>query len=315
MTFYDCHAHVFNDAYVPNGLLGVYMSTSDKFLHFVSKIFSGIIPGTNDKLDNIASFLNQATRTPEQNLLDLLSLYPEDSCVCALMIDFKNINGKAEKDYNQQLEDMFNLKKKYPTKLKLFFHFEPETCAYFPATLFPLVDGIKLYPPLGSLPTDYRFKEVFEYCEKKQIPIISHCSYLGVAKSSIWNIFAGNKAHPKHWWSVLDKYPDLKVDLAHFGQGDDKWMNEIVNLMYTYPNVYADVSFSLAFPSFVDKLKTYIDGSPLLADRLLFGSDFYMQDLIEKDLLASINKLRITIGNKMFGKITGENAERFLKHL
>lgn len=106
------------------------------------------------------------------------------------------------------------------------------------------------------------------------------------------NWFYNNFVHPSNWRKVLEKFPNLKLCLAHFG-GDlwttkgpkDEWIQEIINLMtekdatgaYKYSNVYTDVAcWDIKIPSVRDALRSIIWRTPELKKRLLFGSDWHM---------------------------------------
>jgi predicted TIM-barrel fold metal-dependent hydrolase len=119
-----------------------------------------------------------------------------------------------------------------------------------------LFAGIKLYAPTGFSPTDpalFGENTVYELCEKHGIPITVHCSSEGFSThanslklSGIVNL--NNKLvqmnneivrfgipffslrmrmaikeravtlnHPKIWEKVFERYPNLKLNLAHFG--------------------------------------------------------------------------------------------------
>ncbi len=84
--FVDCHAHVFNMKHVPDKFIGIKLGFSNNFLQWFSKTFSWILPGTEDKLENLASFSKHLSQTVEENFLDLISYYPENSKVCLLLM-------------------------------------------------------------------------------------------------------------------------------------------------------------------------------------------------------------------------------------
>lgn len=123
-----------------------------------------------------------------------------------------------------------------------------------------LFAGIKLYAPTGFSPTDpalYARNGVYDLCEKYQIPITVHCSSEGFSthansvRINGW-VNLNNKLvkmdneivrfgipffslrlrtaikeraltlnHPKIWGKVFEKYPNLKLNMAHFGGKDE----------------------------------------------------------------------------------------------
>ena len=95
--------------------------------------------------------------------------------------------------------------------------------------------------------------------------------------------FYDNYVHPKAWRKVLQKFPKLKLCLAHFGGDEFKrglkrsWVTEILALTEEYENVYTD--FSCWDISDCKKPLIEILTSVKYAhirEKLIFGTDWYM---------------------------------------
>ncbi len=158
--------------------------------------------------------------------------------------------------------------------------------------------GIKVYPPLGfdPWPEDGKEREKAEYlyrfCIARKISLTAHCSDGGFVTSDRAKEFAS----PKRWQKVLERYPGLRLNLAHFGMQKKRfclfenreWMNDILGLIRTNENVYTDFSYRGVDPGYYDGLRTLIEGQKdgefreKLKKRLLFGSDF-MINLLDID--------------------------------
>ena len=147
-------------------------------------------------------------------------------------------------------------------------------------------------------------------------------------KNKVWcNIFG----HPENYKPVLDKYPKLKICLAHLGgsyevrrlanssdnEGAkdyppylmDNWTEQVIELMKEYENVYSDISYTLsdekAMPLIVNMFRqsnmTDNFGKPLI-NKLLYGTDFYLtqqevkgdEPSLENTFLNSFNQQEIT---------------------
>jgi predicted TIM-barrel fold metal-dependent hydrolase len=161
--------------------------------------------------------------------------------------------------------------------------------------------GVKLYPPLGYLPTHPKLVPVFDYCEANDIPITVHCSRGGLknfrkenqvlsteAPAYIENFrnYDNDKslfyANPDNWEPVLQKWNDVRLDLAHFGGGkqlanDDRvWMDKIIAFLrnQTYRNVYTDISY-FSEPGLMEKITGIIQDENI-GDYVCFGTDFLM---------------------------------------
>ncbi|MFA6764953.1 MAG: amidohydrolase family protein [Sphaerochaetaceae bacterium] len=163
--------------------------------------------------------------------------------------------------------------------------------------------GVKLYPPLGMDPwpkTDKiklsKVEYIYSFCEAYDIPIITHCDDQGFR--GVTAKLAQKFTDPASWRIVLEQYPQLRIDFAHYGKQykpmvkpslkkllensivNEPWFNEIISLMDTYEHVYADFSFTGADHKFYEQLKTFIEGqgnAPLsnkILHRSMFGSDF-----------------------------------------
>lgn len=165
--------------------------------------------------------------------------------------------------------------------------------------------GVKLYPVMGFRPSandqlapfshlhqelDEAMDRLFAWAEAEDVPITFHSSSGNTAQR-------GNeeRIEPVHWESVLEKYPRLRVNFAHFGgdqhfamEGRESRAWEIADLMTRYENVYADASFfdiGLQGPMFgfgdffVDEtfavLEDMFETFPVVQSRLMYGSDWH----------------------------------------
>ena len=163
--------------------------------------------------------------------------------------------------------------------------------------------GIKLYPPLGFKPwpndreTLDKHRWLYSFCERNRIPIITHSDDQGFRGTSAEEAWANTD--PASWRTVLENYPSLIIDFAHFGKQyaiatrsnmqsiaaklkkhpDSPWFYSIISLMMDFDNVYADVSFSGCNQDFYTELCNYLkdqkeSSRERIMDRILFGSDF-----------------------------------------
>lgn len=157
-------------------------------------------------------------------------------------------------------------------------------------------------------------------CEREGIPIMAHCSPGGMtthelrffmehdsghslyemrsdqsgsdsdatrvtidSKDTVISYFYDTYVHPKAWRKVLQKYPKMKLCLAHFGGEEFKkglrstWVTEILALTEEYDNVYTDFSCWN-----MDDCKETLHELLIsvkyahIRRKLLFGTDWYM---------------------------------------
>jgi predicted TIM-barrel fold metal-dependent hydrolase len=107
--------------------------------------------------------------------------------------------------------------------------------------------GVKVYPPLGYLPTHPGLVPILDYCAAEGVPVTSHCSPGGMpnfrariavvsaeepsqdgwfergvadAQGRQYEHPAQYFADPARWQPALRQRPRLRVNLAHFGGSD-----------------------------------------------------------------------------------------------
>lgn len=204
--------------------------------------------------------------------------------------------------------------------------------------------GAKVYPPTGFKPIDnsgwefHRDKTklgpmldqalhaFYAYCEAEQVPVMTHAN-----NSNGYNLGYGMLTGPEIWEQVLALYPNLRLNLGHFGelQGDDPkrgleacelWMASMADMMQRYPNVYADCGCSFV-PVEQKFQERYLD---LIAEvykkydktslRFMYGSDFWLNKFYANsetylDAFVALYKERFPEQAKNF---FGDNALRFL---
>ncbi len=147
-------------------------------------------------------------------------------------------------------------------------------------------------------------------------------------------------SHPENYIPILERYPNLKLCLAHMGGSNEitnstdvkeertlrkirtvdgtLWFDRIKDMMVKYPSMYTDISYTVSDldrQEVLDKIIAFLEtpdsNGVKLYKRVLFGTDFFMteQEKCETDLykLASL-KLR-----DYFEVITRDNPQEFMK--
>ncbi len=208
--------------------------------------------------------------------------------------------------------------------------------------------GIKIYPSLGYLPSNPNLMKIYKVCEAKKIPVTAHCgggtvhsSYRHIKniagkrldEDNHWvdfteercfftkNSYASYFNNPRNWEPVLHSFPKLKLNLAHFGcpeewekllKGENNtWVSRIMDLMVRYDNVYADFSYDIFDHKIFGILRKQIEDNSLVAERTLYGSDYYM--VVIEGHFRSIKMDFITsMGDQIMNQIAAVNPKRFL---
>jgi predicted TIM-barrel fold metal-dependent hydrolase len=162
--------------------------------------------------------------------------------------------------------------------------------------------GIKLHPVSQRyFPNDGRLYPAYHKIEELGLPIITHSGNFPQVDEEY--------ARPANFVDVIRNFPGLTLVLAHMGRG---YLDETVEIVQTYPNVYLDSSAAIegTMPSHVlsDEEAVAIIRR-VGCDRVLFGSDWPWFHPI-KDA-QRVDSLPLTAEEKRL--IFYENAQRVLK--
>ncbi len=92
--------------------------------------------------------------------------------------------------------------------------------------------GIKVYPATGWYPDDPKYDEFWRTIDDMGLVVTTHT---GMALPPLDEKYC----HPKNLTKVVDRYPDMKLIVAHLG---GKFHDELFPLMEGRDNVYSDCS-------------------------------------------------------------------------
>jgi hypothetical protein len=194
-----------------------------------------------------------------------------------------------------------------------------------------LFAGVKLYPPLGFDPWPEEEEErekveiLFGFCERRGIPIVTHCDDHGYRIVSVGDALAFTA--PSRYRAVLERYPRLRIDFAHFGRQYTTglrrrtltaWFEEIVDLIVACPNVYTDLAFNGVEPEYYERLVAALAALPAatrekVESRILFGSDFVV-NLMKVRSYADYYRIfdASPLEPELRARLCSENPARFL---
>lgn len=121
----------------------------------------------------------------------------------------------------------------------------------------------------GFAANDSENAPFFALADDLGVPLLIHAE--GVAGGSPTSPFRIADGHPEHLQEVLADYPDLRVWMENAAY---PFLEEVIALMYRYPNVYADLStitWIIPRAEFYRYLRALMDAG--LGKRLMWGSD------------------------------------------
>ncbi len=181
--------------------------------------------------------------------------------------------------------------------------------------------GVKIYPamedPAFGIGTQHqaRLRALFAHCSRERIPILTHCSPVGLEVSEGSEVLYD----PDFWLGVLDENRDLKLCFGHAGGGgganldpetgsevpyfgwcsetDEEWSDDhhfarkVVEHRCRFPNVYCDFSY---FGAIVKDRENAINfkrnliaalggpnGDLHFGKKIMYGSDWHMPKMAE----------------------------------
>jgi predicted TIM-barrel fold metal-dependent hydrolase len=356
----NCHVHVFTYAHTPDRFLPwpvaelVRLRPVRRLLSWSARVFD---PNRKKQLGRYARIIEISYEKDQSAVFEIVrGFYPQDSRYIVLPMDMTKMNaGKVEIGIDAQHAELATLRDANPTAVIPFAAVDPRQDDIVEKTIALIEQkgfrGLKLYPPTGYHPYDRRLWPLYEYAEQHSLPVMTHCSrpasvqYRGEPTQEmrtdpetgeVWNDgrfeLLTRFTDPNAYRPLLEKYPKLRVCLAHFGGAGDwtsfldrpwhsgmddskkSWLAKIVDMIRSgeYPNLWTDISYTL----FADDENVYLLKvllcDPRISSRVLFGSDFYVAENAELEERRRSVRLRALVGDELFKTIAQDNPEQYL---
>jgi uncharacterized protein len=161
--------------------------------------------------------------------------------------------------------------------------------------------GLKIHSSANSVyPNDeQRMFPLYDLCQELGAPVLFHTGTTGLGDCEI------KYSKPEFLDEVCQRFPDLKIVMAHFGW---PWSDVAIAIALRNPNVFIDMSGWR--PRYIpSSIMPYMNG--ILQDRFLFGTDYPMlrQDAWMADFSVTKEKLKPGVAQK----ILKGNAKRLLR--
>ncbi len=355
----NCHVHTFTQAHTPDRFLPwpvaelVGISLVRHLLIWVARL---VDRERKTALGRYAQIVETSFKRNQRAVFEIVrGFYPEGTRFVVLPMDMTKMNaGKVTAGIDAQHEELGKLRDAYPIVIP-FAAVDPRHERIVEKTI-ELVEehgfrGLKLYPPTGYHPYDHRLWPLYEYAQEHNVPVLTHCSrpasvqYRGDPTVEMRTdpvtgevLDAGRLelltrfTDPDAYVPLLERFPKLRVCLAHFGGDGDwtrylrrpwhsgvdpdekSWLAKILDLLRSkkYPNLWTDISYTLyADDENVYLLKVLL-ADPSVSSRVLFGSDFYVVENAHLEERRRSLRLRAVLGEEAFDTIARENPRRFL---
>lgn len=165
--------------------------------------------------------------------------------------------------------------------------------------------GVKVYPATGWYPNEERIRDFWTCADDLGLVVVTHAG-------AAWGPLEEKYNRPSFFDEVLQRYPDLRVVIAHLG---GKYRQETYELCAQHANCYTDISALQGWlPSDPDtcmaRLKEVAEKVP---DRASFGTDFPLFDLsYASSMWLSFVKDRPWADEDTKAKVLGGNMQRLL---
>lgn len=159
-------------------------------------------------------------------------------------------------------------------------------------------NGMERYAKFRGEDFDRVLLDFYEFCMKEQVPITAHCLSDGIESFPGASLLFGS---PQSWRPVLERFPALHLNLAHFGwshglryaaarrgffprwvHDDANWVRTICGMIRDHPNLYVDVAHHEVIGEDAesrfraDYKEMYGNLGGRLQKRLLFGIDWHV---------------------------------------
>ena len=221
--------------------------------------------------------------------------------------------------YRKHLLELQNLQRDNPGTVLPFLAVDPRRIGIEELVREQVVKGafkgVKLYPPLGYLPTHPNLYPVYRLCIEHNIPVTVHTSTGGLLSlcdtiktqsqkknGEIVTVTFDKKtnksaalffSNPANWLEILEnsEFSGLHLNFAHFGgeehistlanqqpgEPDDSenWTLQIIGLMERFKNVYADISYC-PDNDMLNYIQNIVGRYKIVQERLMFGTDYIM---------------------------------------
>ncbi|WP_414470425.1 amidohydrolase family protein [Methanobacterium sp. ACI-7] len=159
--------------------------------------------------------------------------------------------------------------------------------------------GIKIHPVAQEFaPDDECMFPVYEWLIKHDLPITAHSGMNVDCKSTF--------GEPERWITVLEEFNDLKLILAHLGNG---FWDQTVEIADRFPQVMFDTAIAISYidaPTTLDDDEAVDLIKTIGPERILFGSDYPWVN--PKGDIERIRSLELSENDKRL--ILGENAAK-----
>ena len=148
------------------------------------------------------------------------------------------------------------------------------------------------------------FDRLYDYAESEGLPVLFHTGDTAFSTGDL------ARSHPLTLDGLANKREELIMILCHFG---NPWFEDVAELIYKHPNVYADISGLMTGGAYAVKYAEWLARKiseavyfAAGAEKIIFGTDYPVTK--HSETLALVKRLEVDERDKE--KILHLNAER-----
>jgi predicted TIM-barrel fold metal-dependent hydrolase len=148
------------------------------------------------------------------------------------------------------------------------------------------------------------FDRLYGYAESERLPVLFHTGDTAFSTGDLAH------SHPLTLDGLANKREELTIILCHFG---NPWFEDVAELIYKHPNVYADISGLTTGGAYAEKYAEWLARKiseavyfAAGAEKIIFGTDYPITK--HSETLTLVKKLEVDESDKE--KILHLNAER-----
>jgi uncharacterized protein len=358
----NCHVHTFTHKDSPDRFLP-WPVVALANISWFRKAFIWLARLADSKYGRIrryAQILETSYTRDQAGVFEIVrGFYPEGTRFVVLPMDMTLMNaGNVEQSIDDQHEELRELAARDENK-DILIPFAAVDPRHGPSVVDKTIDlienqgfaGIKLYPPTGYHPYDRILHPLYEWAEEKGVPVLTHCSrpadvqYRGEPTPEMridpvnGGVLTQDTYHllelftdPDAYIRIMQRWPGLRLNLAHFGGAGDwamyierqrggtadrsqwSWLSKILEMIRSgeYPNLWTDIAYTVfADDEYVYLLKVLLGDEQILA-KTLFGSDFYVVENAELEERQRSVRIRAVLGEDVFRRIAEDNPKDWL---
>jgi uncharacterized protein len=148
------------------------------------------------------------------------------------------------------------------------------------------------------------FDRLYDYAESERLPVLFHTGDTAFSTGDL------ARSHPLTLDGLANKREELTIILCHFG---NPWFEDVAELIYKHPNVYADISGLTTGGAYAEKYAEWLAKKiseaiyfAAGAEKIIFGTDYPITK--HSETLALVRRLKVDKSDKE--KILLLNAKR-----